>query len=281
MQPTPDIQPLSQLIRDSHSHKGSHGTVGIIGGNIGMLGAALLCGRAAFATGAGKVWLNVLDTRLGVDPVAPELMIRPMDADLSTATAWAVGMGLGQDVHARMTLERLLSGWDRPLLMDADALNLMVQTDVLHQELLSRRDTDLWPVLTPHAAEAGRLLGCDATSIQRDREQAARALAEKYQSVVLLKGAGTLIAHPDGRLAVNPSGNGALAVAGQGDVLSGVIVALLAQGLDAFEAARLGAYIHGLAADQYVQDAGGMIGLTSSQMPHLISQVLNHLLATL
>ncbi|AXI03122.1 NAD(P)H-hydrate dehydratase [Aquirhabdus parva] len=266
---------LKQIIRTPDSHKGSHGSVAVIGGNIGMLGAALLSGRAAFAAGAGKVWLNVVDQRLAVDPFAPELMIRSYDGDLTQATALAVGPGLGADTVAHTAIERSFMQSHIPTVFDADALNMISRSDNYRNQLHNRTSM---AILTPHPAEAGRLLGCDAADIQDNRLKAAERIAERYHSIVVLKGDQSIVFHPSGEYVVNSSGGPALAVAGQGDVLTGVIAALLGQGVDHFEAASLGAYIHGLAGDLYVEQARGDIGLTASAMPRLISQVLNRLL---
>ena len=273
-----DIQVLKQLIRAPDSHKGSHGSVAVVGGNMGMLGAALLSGRAAFAAGAGKVWLNVVDQRLAVDPFAPELMIRSHDGNLTQATALAVGPGLGADTVAHSALERCFTQRHIPTVFDADALNMISRSDNYCNQLHNRISM---AILTPHPAEAGRLLGCDAGDIQANRLQAAERIAQRYHSIIVLKGDQTVVFHPGGEYVINSSGGPALAVAGQGDVLTGVIAALLGQGIDSFEAASLGAYIHGLAGDLYAEQSQGDIGLTAGAMPKLISQVLNRLLRTL
>ncbi|WP_410211686.1 NAD(P)H-hydrate dehydratase [Aquirhabdus sp.] len=273
-----NTQILKQIIRMPDSHKGSHGSVAVVGGNIGMLGAALLSGRAAFAAGAGKVWLNVVDQRLAVDPFAPELMIRSHNGDLAQATALAVGPGLGADTVAHTALERCFVQSHIPTVFDADALNMMSRTDSYRNQLHNRTSM---AILTPHPAEAGRLLGCDVADIQDNRLQAAERISQHYHSIVVLKGDQSVVFHPSGEYVVNSSGGPALAVAGQGDVLTGVIAALLGQGIDSFEAASLGAYIHGLAGDLYAEQAQGDIGLTASAMPKLVSQVMNRLLRAL
>mgnify|MGYP003616058302 CR=1 FL=1 len=269
----------SLLIRPRNSHKGRFGSVAVVGGNRGMLGAALLAGRAALAAGVGKVWLNVLDERLAVDSAAPELMIRGALTDVSAATAVAIGPGLGQDKAAcaafRSAFDLVLKA-DKAMVIDADALNIMAQ-DVEFKSKLQQRQTQA--VLTPHPTEAARLLACSTSDIQADRVQAAQKLAKAYACVVVLKGAGTVIAQPNGMFRVNTTGGSALAVAGQGDVLSGVIAAFLAVGVPPFEAAGLAVYVHGLAGDRYEQDAGGSIGLSASATTPLISLVLNGWLA--
>ncbi len=132
-------------------------------------------------------------------------------------------------------------------------------------------------MLTPHPLEAARLLGCDTRAVQRDRLAAARALAARFASVVVLKGTGTVIAAPDGRVAVNPTGNAALATGGTGDVLGGIIGALLAQRLPRYEAALAGVYLHGLAADTLTARGDGPAGLTAGELAPMVRTLLNRL----
>lgn len=278
---------LKAIIRQPDSHKGSHGSVAVIGGNVGMLGAALLCGRAAMAAGTGKTWLYTLDVRFAVDPNAPELMIRSSDAlfvglkpgdDLDVSSALAVGPGLGQDSRAHAALARALTHHNLPTVFDADALNMLsAKSDYLPH--VTGRDS--MAVLTPHAGEAGRLLGRKASEIQANRMEASKQIAQHYNSVVVLKGPNTVVYHPSGDYYINQTGGPALAVAGQGDVLSGVIACFLAHGISPFDAACLGTFVHGLAGDLYTKRAGGTIGLSAHAMPELISQVLNQEIAVL
>ncbi|POZ60010.1 NAD(P)H-hydrate dehydratase [Chromobacterium alticapitis] len=270
----PDISPLARA-RDSH--KGSYGTVSIIGGAPGMLGAILLAGRGALHGGAGKVYLCPLDDRLPVDPAAPELMIRPLDemAELPRADVVAIGPGLGLQEPAEALLEQALAQ-PQPLVLDADALNLLAQRHALAERLAKRSRP---AILTPHPAEAARLLRTDAAAVQADRVLHARRLAAHFNCVVILKGAGSLIARPDGYYLLNASGGPMLAAAGQGDVLTGLIAALLAQGLPAFDAAALAAHLHGLAGDDYQRETGGPIGLTASATAERVARVANRLLA--
>ncbi len=240
-----------------------------------MLGAALLCGRAALATGTGKVWIDALDDRFAVDPFAPELMIRSAVADLTEATALAIGMGMGQDAVAHSALERVLTYANKPSVFDADALNMIAVNDEYRLKIATR---ELKAILTPHPAEAGRLLGCSAEEVQKDRLAAAEQIAMQYNSITLLKGYHTVIMHPNGGYLINRTGGPELAVAGQGDILSGVISALLAQGFSAFDAASWGAHIHGLAGNLYTKKMNGSIGLTASMTVALVSQMLNQLL---
>ncbi|UTH74586.1 NAD(P)H-hydrate dehydratase [Chromobacterium sp. IIBBL 290-4] len=265
------------LARPRDSHKGSYGTVSIIGGAPGMLGAILLAGRSALLNGAGKVFLCSLDDRLPVDPVAPELMIRPVDesADLPGADVFAIGPGLGQQELAEGLLRHTLT-LPGPLVLDADALNLIAADHTLADMLAARGHP---AVLTPHPAEAARLLNIDTAEIQSNRPLYARKLAVRFNCVVVLKGAGSLIVRPDGFYLVNASGGPALAAAGQGDVLTGLIAALLAQGMPAFESAALAVHVHSQAGDDYRRESGGPIGLTASETARRASQALNRRLS--
>ncbi|RQO76269.1 bifunctional ADP-dependent NAD(P)H-hydrate dehydratase/NAD(P)H-hydrate epimerase [Aquitalea sp. FJL05] len=269
-------QDASPLQRRRDSHKGSNGTVCIIGGNRGMLGAALLAGRAALAAGAGKVHVLTLDGSLPVDPACPELMLQHADPamPLPSADVLALGPGLGQDKPARQWLALALAS-SLPLVLDADALNLLACSIDIQQALAKRPATS---ILTPHPAEAARLLACSTATVQGDRLAAARQLAERFQCTVLLKGAGSLIVTVGQPYLLNTSGGPALATAGQGDVLTGLIAALLAQGMDARAASSLAARVHGLAGDEYQQQAGGPIGLTASATSQRCSNWLNRLL---
>lgn len=271
-------QALRQLKRPRNSHKGRFGSAAVVGGCEGMVGAALLTARAAMATGAGKVWVNALDERLLVDVNAPELMIRQSSADLSTASAVAIGPGLGQSEHAYELLKNALSTAVMPLILDADALNLVAK-EPLFKKLLQQRK--YITVVTPHPTEAARLLNTTTQMVQNDRVSAACTIASEYNSVVVLKGAGSIIADSEGYYRVNTSGGSELAAAGQGDVLSGVIVALLAQSIPAFDAAALAVYVHGRAGDLYREKSKGVIGLSASATVPLISSIMNQCLAEL
>jgi NAD(P)H-hydrate epimerase len=230
--------------RDVTSHKGSHGSVLVVGGNVGMTGAAILAGRAALRSGAGLVKVATHQDHAHQIPLAvPELMtVAVEDADaLRSQWPWAsvvaLGPGLGQDDWARTLFDAALEA-PLPLVVDADALNLLAG---------SNRQRDRW-VLTPHPGEAARLLDTDAATIQADRFAAAEAIASRYQAVCVLKGSGTVVA-AGGGFGVCVLGNAGMATAGMGDVLTGVISALMAQGASADMAARLGVCAHGYAGD--------------------------------
>ncbi|MGU7773181.1 NAD(P)H-hydrate dehydratase [Burkholderia sp. MR1-5-21] len=258
------------------SHKGTFGSLAVIGGDTGMCGAPILAARAALFAGAGKVYVGFLGAGAPpYDPPFPELMLHPADGlDLAEMTAIAAGCGLGtRDAAATLVRDVLAHG--AATLFDADALNLIAAHPELADAVAARGAQGNACILTPHPLEAARLLGCDTATVQRDRLAAAHALAARFASVVVLKGAGTVIAAPDGRLTVNPTGNAALATGGTGDVLGGLIGALLAQRVPQYEAALAGVYLHGLAADTLVADGTGPAGLTAGELAPMVRTLIN------
>jgi ADP-dependent NAD(P)H-hydrate dehydratase / NAD(P)H-hydrate epimerase len=259
--------------RPRNSHKGSFGSVGILGGAPGMTGALLLAGRAALKLGAGRVYCAALGGRMEVDPDQPELMLPELETLLAMQhlNCLVVGPGLGQSEAARAILERALR-FPLPLALDADALNLLAGSPELKLALMQRQSPTL---LTPHPAEAARLLDCSTGEIQADRVQAALKLASEYRSPTVLKGVGSVCANPDGRWFVNNTGNSGLASAGMGDVLSGMLAAFLAQGLAAEEALKLAVYLHGLAADELVAEGTGPVGLMAGEVIQRARLILN------
>ena len=250
--------------RRRNTHKGESGRVLCIGGDHGSGGAIVLCAEAAMRSGAGLVSVA---TRAAHVPAVlarrPEAMARAVESAedlrpmLAQAGAIAVGPGLGQGQWSQAMLRLALLA-DKPLVLDADALNLIAADPrALHEA-----------VLTPHPGEAARLLGVTTGQVQDDRFAAAQALAQRHASVVVLKGAGTLVAAPGRTPRVIDAGNPGMAVGGMGDVLTGVILALRVQGLDAFDAATAGALAHSLAGDAAAAD--GERGLLPSDLwPHL------------
>lgn len=261
--------------RPSNSHKGMYGEIAIIGGARGMVGAALLAGRAALKLGAGKVHLGLLDDALRVDSAHPELMIEPAAELLGSDSidCLVVGTGLGRSDEARVVVESALAR-QLPLVLDADALNLIGAHEPLQRALEQRK---MPSVLTPHPGEAARLLGCSTEEIQNDRVQAARSLAARYRSLVVLKGAGTVCALADGGWFINPTGNAGMASGGMGDVLSGMLGALLGR-TAARDAMLCAVYLHGAAADQLVARGSGPIGLTASEVADAGRDVFNRLI---
>jgi hydroxyethylthiazole kinase-like uncharacterized protein yjeF len=261
--------------RPRNSHKGIYGSAGIVGGAHGMTGAALLAARAALKAGAGRVYAGLLagDAPL-IDPLQPELMLRPADGvlRLTHLTALAIGPGLGDSPDAAEYLDWALET-KQPLVIDADALNLVAIFAPLKNKLKQRVTTS---ILTPHPAEAARLLDCSVADIQHDRVAAALLLAREYNAGVVVKGCGSLCAWPDGHWAINTSGNPGMASAGMGDVLTGLIVALLAQGVDERHALTAAVHLHGAAADQLVATGTGPVGLTASEVIDAARTLLNN-----
>ena len=261
--------------RRRNTHKGSFGDVAVLGGARGMAGAALLAARGALFGGAGRVFAAVLDPGLGIDPQQAEIMFRDAAGfDFSDRTVVA-GPGMGATPVAERLLGKVLDG-AQPLLLDADALNLLAASQELQARVRARQGPTL---LTPHPLEAARLLGVTAAIVQAERLENARELAMRLGAVVILKGAGSVIARPDGEVAINTTGNPGLASGGTGDVLAGLCGALLAQGWPAWEAALGATWLHGLAADRMVQRGLGPIGLTAGELPRAIRAELNLLAA--
>ncbi|APW39186.1 bifunctional ADP-dependent (S)-NAD(P)H-hydrate dehydratase/NAD(P)H-hydrate epimerase [Rhodoferax koreense] len=252
------------------SHKGSYGDVAIVGGAPGMTGAALLAASAALHGGAGRVLVGLLDDRPAAAGIAaalgathPELMLRAVSAlDVARQTV-VCGCGGGQAVAA--VLPRLLAEAPR-MVIDADALNAIAADAALQTQLRARGDRAQFTVMTPHPLEAARLLGIDTGTLQADRLDAARRLAERFGCVVLLKGSGSVIAAPDAPPVINSTGNALLATAGTGDVLAGFTGALLAAGHTAFGAACSAAYLHGLAADSWPADTTLTAGALAARL---------------
>jgi hydroxyethylthiazole kinase-like uncharacterized protein yjeF len=233
------------------AHKGDRGDVIVVGGAPGMTGAALLAARAAARLGAGRVFVGLQGPNApGVDPVAPELMLRPPQALLSAARkggCLVFGPGAGTEATAGQLLAQALAQ-PVPLVLDADGLNLLAQAGPDPDLLGLLRQRSAATVLTPHPLEAARLLGIDAGQVQRDRLQAAQDLAERYGAWVVLKGAGSVIASPQRHLWINPTGNGLLATAGSGDVLAGAIAAVIGT-TSTVQSLLAAVWLHGRAAD--------------------------------
>jgi hydroxyethylthiazole kinase-like uncharacterized protein yjeF len=260
--------------RAANTHKGDYGSAGIIGGAHGMVGAALLAGRAALRLGAGRVYAGLLARDApAVDPLQPELMLRGADdvLRLDHLTALAVGPGLGQSPDAALYLDWAL-GTPAPLVIDADGLNLLA-TGSVEKTVLKQRVSET--ILTPHPAEAARLLGSTTREVQRDRVAAALRIAAEYNSLVVLKGAGSICAAPDGTWAINTTGNPGMASAGMGDVLTGILAALLAQGVNARDALHAAVWLHGAAADALVAGGTGPAGLTAGEVTEAARGLVN------
>tara|TARA_B100000676_G_scaffold48097_1_gene47033 strand:- start:16685 stop:18220 length:1536 start_codon:yes stop_codon:yes gene_type:complete len=268
------IQQLLPPSRPANSHKGMFGSVGIIGGSAGMTGAALLAGTAALKLGSGRVYLGlVTENILTFSAVQPELMFRsPHELfKLNHLSCLVIGPGLGMSADAYLWLDCALKS-SQSLILDADALNLISFSPKLADTLSNRNART---VLTPHAAEAARILSTSSTDVQTNRLKTIRELVKRFNCYVLLKGAGSICMLPDGRYYINTSGNPGLSSAGTGDVLSGIIGALLAQGLTVREALLLSVYLHGAAADKLLEQTDGPIGITASEIIDSSRKLLN------
>jgi len=261
--------------RRHDSHKGSYGDVAVVGGAHGRVGAPVLAARGALLAGVGRVFVALLDVGPGYDSVQPELMFRQADGFDFSGRTLVIGPGMGDSVAAIRLLAKALDS-DSPLLIDADAINLIGASPDLLTRLAGRAAPS---VLTPHPLEAARLLGSSTAAIQADRLQAAREIALRTQATVILKGSGSVIAEPGGEIVINQTGNAGLATAGSGDVLAGICGALLAQGWPAWEAALGAAWVHGAAADLLVAHGVGPIGMTAGELPAAARAVLNLLVA--
>lgn len=246
--------------RPADGHKGTFGSVLVVAGSEGMSGAACLTGRGALHGGAGLV--TVASPRCISKVVAashPSYMTLPLpdedgrlsadavssiDGFLKTGTVIAIGPGLGHTGPVGTVVHRLYQHCSQPMVVDADGLNALA----LETEKLSDRPDGAVRILTPHPGEFSRLTGLDTATVQQQREQLAIDFARRFEITLLLKGANSIIT--DGNsVAVNTTGDTGLATGGSGDVLTGLIASLLAQGMNAFDATHLGAYIHGLAGE--------------------------------
>lgn len=269
---TPSLFAKQLQPRPRNTHKGRYGDAAVLGGDSGMAGATLLAGRAALWLGAGRVYCGLLDPAApSVDVLRPELMLRRAEALPEALSALAVGPGLGRSGAAADLVAQAIER-DIPLLIDADGLNLVAESAELEGRLVKRTAPTL---LTPHPAEAGRLLDCDTAEVQQDRVASARELARRYRATVVLKGCGSIIATADGRWYINGTGHPGMATAGMGDVLSGLVVSLLAQGWPPTDAMIAGVHLHGAAADRLAREGVGPVGLGAGEVVEAARGVFN------
>jgi hydroxyethylthiazole kinase-like uncharacterized protein yjeF len=249
--------------RARNFHKGLAGSLAILGGAAGMTGAALLAARAALKLGAGRVYVGLLDEAISLDLQNPELMLRhPDDALGQDLDALVVGPGLGQGERAETLVGAALAS-DLPCVLDADALNLIAENEDL-RHACARRTADT--LLTPHPAEAARLLALSTADVQADRIKAAKILATNLNAHVVLKGAGSILVARDGHWFINTSGNPGMASAGMGDVLAGMLGGLLAQRYSGESTLVLGTHLHGAAADALAKQGIGPVGLIAGEV---------------
>jgi hydroxyethylthiazole kinase-like uncharacterized protein yjeF len=279
-----------RLKRAPAEHKGDAGKVILVGGAPDMAGALLLAGNACLHLGAGWTILEMLDPASAHACMDhPELMIRLVDpkANLSNPLdkfdVIAIGPGLGVSQLAKQWLHNILSNTHAPLVIDADAINLIASDNDLLQALQQRNQANPeQAVLTPHPGEAANLLHSSAADVQANRVSALEQLVELTQSIVVLKGQNTLIASPSHPALRCEEGNAGMGTGGMGDVLTGSIAAIAAQGLrhqlNLWEASGLAVELHALAADSLVSKGVGPIGLTPSEVILEMRSLLNKLL---
>jgi NAD(P)H-hydrate epimerase len=290
MQPAADLLVTRDVPRlpprPPEAHKGTFGKVLVVAGSAGMSGAAVLAGTAALRGGAGLVQIAVPE-RVGPVVAAGQpccttawlpadehgrLARAALPAVLElarSATAVAAGPGLGQSPDIQALVGALIEEVERPLVLDADALNVLASDPAV----LKRRQAPF--VLTPHPGEFARLAGSDTRSVQAARQEQAVAFARRYGGVLVLKGAGTVVT--DGRrLYVNTTGNPGMATGGSGDVLTGLLGALAAQGLEAFAASVLGVYLHGRAGDLARDERGEASLIAWDLLEQLAAAFLSH-----
>ncbi len=261
--------------RDADAYKNQFGHAMVIGGDHGYGGAALMAAETALRTGAGLVSVATRPEHVAASLARqPEIMAsgiisgQELEPLLDKPTVLVIGPGLGRSPWSEQLLQKAVAS-GLPMVVDADALNIIAEGRVVPVP-----DGSRW-VMTPHPAEAARLLNISVADVQADRFSAVRALQEKFNAVVLLKGAGTLIASADSPfINVCPYGNPSMATAGMGDMLSGIIGALLAQGLEPAQATQLGCCLHSAAADMAVAERGAR-GLAATDIGVYIAAILN------
>lgn len=267
---TEKILPIPLAARKKNSHKADFGHVLVIGGGQGMPGAAALAAKAALRTGAGSASIAAWPYHInGMIAVCPEVMIFGVTSEknlqplLSRASVCVLGPGLGEDEWAQSLYHAALAS-QLPMIIDASALRLLS----CHPQM-----DDNW-ILTPHPGEAASLLSCSVAEVQKNRFHAASELQQRYGGVIVLKGHGSIVRSTEGQTFVCPSGNPGMASAGMGDVLSGIIAGLVAQGLSLSEAAKTAVWLHARAGDMAAKITGQR-GLLASDLFSLIPKLLN------
>jgi len=262
-------------VRPKNSHKGMNGKIGVVAGSLGYAGAAEMCSKAVVRSGGGLVSLYTRKEVL--EPLiikSTEVMVRPLDladpdqvlAALREYDVLAVGPGMGKSPEVGECLARVLPRFDGPIVLDADGLNLLAGRDDVLSSLKQK-------IFTPHPGEMARLLGCPVREVLQQPLEKALEGAARWQAVVVLKCAPTVIALPDGTLYMNSTGNEGMATGGSGDVLTGTIAGFLGQKLSLQEAACCGVYIHGLAGD--LAAANGKIGMQAGDLLYRLPQAID------
>ncbi|MBI4971739.1 MAG: NAD(P)H-hydrate dehydratase [Candidatus Omnitrophica bacterium] len=251
--------------REKAAHKGDFGRVFILAGSRGLVGAGLLAGIGALRSGAGLISLGTPEECAGmILAKIPEVMVKPLPETsegslaakaydaikkyLKNQDVFALGPGLSQNENTQQLIRQLVEESEIPMVIDADGLNAFQD---FNDQL---KDLKVPVILTPHPGEFKRLFEIKVSDKEKDRVSAAGQIAKEFGLTVVLKGAGTVVAAKDGRVFVNPTGNPGMAKGGTGDILCGIIASFVARKLDAFDAARFGAFVHGYAADLAVKD---------------------------
>ncbi|MEK7224893.1 MAG: NAD(P)H-hydrate dehydratase [Bacteroidota bacterium] len=273
------------LQRKAKTHKGDYGHILILAGSGRFSGAALLCAEAAMRAGAGLVTLGIPKSiNLALIKIKPrEVMTLPLaetkEGTLSGSAftkissmfkqidVLIIGPGLGNSKSTHALIRKVINKCDHPMVIDADALNAISK----NLKILRSHKSEI--VLTPHEKEFSRLFGLNISEVQKNRKLIAQNYAKYYNNVIILKGHNSIVADGRGKLYINKTGNPGMATAGSGDVLSGIAGAFLAQGLDAFSAAKYATYIHGLAGDLAAKDKTQM-GLIASDIINRIPDAL-------
>lgn len=270
--------PLKALLpkRKPDTHKGDYGCVLILAGSLGLTGAAELCAKAAMRCGSGMVTLGIpegLATIMGIK--LTEAMTRPLPQTEQRTLSikgygqieglsrdmdvLALGPGLSLNPSTQALVRKIISTVDIPMVIDADGINALVGYIDKIKKSPPRADSPSAKnikILTPHPGEMARLIDEDIEYVQKDRCSIAKRFARDYNVILVLKGYKTVVANPDGEFYINKTGNPGMATAGSGDVLTGMITSFLGQGLRAFDAAKLGVYLHGLAGDLSAKEKG-------------------------
>ncbi len=269
--------------RRPDSHKGDYGHVFVLAGSAGLTGAAYLTAQAALLSGSGLVTLGIPKS---LNPIMARKLTEVMTTPLQETKAQslglkafpeikivsdkidviAIGPGLSQNKETQALIRKIISTIDKPMVIDADGLNALVG----HLNILPTA------ILTPHPGEMARLIGKSVAYVQKNRKTVAKNFAKKYNVTLVLKGHRTIAVNPGNKIYVNKTGNPGMASGGVGDVLTGIIASFLGQGLSAFDAARLGVCVHGLAGDLAAKEKG-QLSLTASALLNKLPEVLHKL----
>lgn len=273
--------------RKRDSHKGDYGHVFVLAGSVGLTGAAYLTSQGALLSGSGLVTLGIPKSLNAVmAKKLVEVMTKPLPETRTQSLAkkafpeikkisekidvFAIGPGLSRNKETQTVVRKVVSSINRPMVIDADGLNALVGHLNILPPTGDRRPAT---ILTPHSGEMGRLIGKSSAYVQKNRKKVAKDFAGKYNVALVLKGHRTVVADPKGKIYINNTGNPGMASGGAGDVLTGIIASFLGQGLSAFDAARLGVYVHGLAGDIAAREKG-QLSLTATDLLNKLPEAL-------